>query len=102
MCPPNMLPCVHVSVLLARILTTSTLRFQQPFRNLFHYKLLVVGITAGQGFELYFPGIILCRVGNLQSQGFDPIPFHFCLYNLIWEAINNYHLSLSAMEETNQ
>jgi len=27
-----MLPCVHVSVLLARMLTTPTLLFQQPFR----------------------------------------------------------------------
>src|SRR6218665_2384032 len=34
MCPPNMLPCVHVSVLLARILTTPTLRFQQPYKSL--------------------------------------------------------------------
>src|SRR6218665_2728930 len=102
MCPPNMLTCVHVSALLARILTTPTLRFQKPFRNLFHYKLLGVGITPGQGLELYFQGIILCKVDNLQLQGFDPIPFHFGLYYLVWEAINNYHLSLSAIKETNQ
>jgi len=38
-----MLPCAHVCVLLARTLTTPTLRFQQPFQNLFHYKSLGVG-----------------------------------------------------------
>src|SRR6218665_2384031 len=97
MCPPNMLPCVHVSVLLARILTTPTLRFQQPYKSLG-----VGGLTAGQGLELYFPGIILCWVDNLQLQGFGPIPFHFGLYYLVWEEINNYHLSLSAIKETNQ
>src|SRR6218665_544294 len=38
--------------------------------------LSVWGFTAGQGLELYFPGIILCCVDNLQFQGFGSKPFH--------------------------
>src|SRR6218665_3605681 len=41
----------------------------------------LLGSAAGQGLELYFPGIILCWVGNLQYPGLrsNTLPLRFVL-----------------------
>src|SRR6218665_270064 len=55
MCPPNMFLCVLVSIPLVRILTTPTSRFQQPFRNLFHFKSLSAGVYCRARLGVVFP-----------------------------------------------
>ena len=98
-----MLLCVHISVMLARILTTSALRSHQP--RLFHRPAAVsvcdVSCTARLGVQLYFTGVI-CRLRNLQFQGFGIRSFHFDLYLLVGEEINICHLWLSSIKETSQ
>jgi len=64
-----MLPCVYVSVLLVRILTTPTLRFQRPFWNLFHYKSLGVWVYCSARLGVVFPRDHI--VDNLQFQAFS-------------------------------
>src|SRR6218665_4043459 len=63
--------CVHVSVLLVPPCDSNS-----PFGICSTISHWVWGFTAGQGLELYFPGIILCCVDNLQFQGFGPKPVH--------------------------
>src|SRR6218665_382158 len=68
------------------------------------YVLSVEGLLQGKAWSYISQGSYYVGLTIFSIQGFGPIPFHYGLYWLAWEEINrpNYHLSLSAIKETNQ